>query len=519
MSYRKQFSFVALALVLTSFLIVGAFATQTSSAATMTPIKHVVVIFQENVSFDHYFATYPVAQNPAGEPKFIAAKNTPTVNGLSGILLTNNPNQVNPSRLDRTVPITCDQNHEYLAEQQAYNQGAVNNFVQATGNNGTGCDPTQVMGYYDGNTVTALWNYAQEYAMNDNSYNTQFGPSTPGAINLISGDTHGSVPANLPGVTVNGTVISDADPKYDDCSAGSTFAMTGTNVGDLMNANNVTWGWFQGGFAPTGKNASGFAICGSMHNNIAGVAVPDYSAHHEPFQYYKSTSNPDHLPPTSVAMVGHTDQSNHQYDLSYWWKALNANKLPAVSFLKAAKYQDGHAGYSDPLDEQHFLVKVINALEASPYWSNTAIIISYDDSDGWYDHVMPPIVIHSSDPANDAIFGSNLCGTVAPGQPNDRCGYGPRLPLLIISPYSRSNYVDNTLTDQTSVLRFIEDNWNLGRIGGHSLDKYSGTLLNMFDFTAAHQTDRLFLNPITGLPDKDKANLNITSVSSSVLGK
>jgi phospholipase C len=150
-------------------------------------------------------------------------------------------------------------------------------------------------------------------------------------------------------------------------------------------------------------------------------------------------------------------------------------QLPAVSFLKAAKYQDGHAGYSDPLDEQHFLINTLNALQDSQYWSSTAVIITYDDSDGWYDHVMPPIVIHSSDPANDAIVGSKLCGTVAVGLPNDRCGYGPRLPLLIISPFARSNFVDNTLTDQTSILRFIEDNWHLGRIGGTSLDVYAGT--------------------------------------------
>ncbi|MFI5419770.1 MAG: alkaline phosphatase family protein, partial [Nitrososphaerales archaeon] len=213
-----------------------------------------------------------------------------------------------------------------------------------------------------------------------------------------------------------------------------------------------------------------------------------------------------------------TDQANHQYDLSSWWKALTANNLPSVSFLKAAKYQDGHAGYSDPLDEQHFLVKVLNALQASPYWSSTAVIITYDDSDGWYDHVMPPITIQSSDPANDAIFGSNLCGTVAPGQPNDRCGYGPRLPLLIISPFARSNFVDNTLTDQTSILKFIEDNWHLGSLPGHSLDDQAGTLLNMFNFNKA-PTDKLFLNPITGLPDHDGANSVISPATSTMMGK
>src|SRR5579862_5514535 len=83
---------------------------------TSTPIKHLVVIFQENVSFDHYFGTYPNATNPPGEPRFTPASGTPTVNGLSGALLTANPNGMNPDRLDRSQPLTCDQDHDYTPE-------------------------------------------------------------------------------------------------------------------------------------------------------------------------------------------------------------------------------------------------------------------------------------------------------------------------------------------------------------------------------------------------------------------
>ena len=89
----------------------------------------------------------------------------------------------------------------------------------------------------------------------------------------------------------------------------------------------------------------------------------------------------------SVAEIGHTDQANHKYDLTDFDAALKADNLPAVSFLKAAEYQDGHAGYSDPIDEQHFLVNEINAIQKSPEWKDTAVVIAYDDSDGWYDHV------------------------------------------------------------------------------------------------------------------------------------
>ena len=474
---------------------------------TTTPVKHLVVIFQENVSFDHYFGTYPSAQNPAGEPRFQAASGTPSVNGLSPALRTNNPNAANPRRLDRSEALTCDMDHDYTDEQKAFDHGLMDKFVEYT--SGGGCpDKSLVMDYYDGNTVTALWNYAQHFAMSDNSYNTTFGPSTPGALNLISGQTHGATPAGpIPGEIMNGTVIGDPDPTYDACSRGTTVAMSGRNVGDLLNARGITRGWFQGGFRPS-STAGGKVVCGAAHQNIGGATVTDYSAHHEPFQYYQSTANPQHLPPSSVAMIGKSDQANHQYDLADFWQAAAANSLPAVSFLKAAKYQDGHAGYSDPLDEQHFLVDTLNRLQRLPSWQETAVVIAYDDSDGWYDHVMSPIVNHSSDPASDALAGPGLCGTVRPGAYQDRCGYGPRLPLLVISPYARTNFVDHSITDQSSILRFIEDNWSLGRIGDQSFDALAGSLSNLFTFSQARGSDnargprahRLFLNPQTGEP-------------------
>jgi phospholipase C len=357
------------------------------------------------------------------------------------------------------------------------------------------------MDYYDGNTVTALWNYAQYFSMSDNSFDTEFGPSTPGALNLISGQTNGATVTGTSKNVVNGTVIGDLDPSFDDCSAGATAAMSGPNIGDLLNAANLTWGWFEGGFTPSSVT-NGKATCGTAHTNIGGASVTDYIPHHEPFQYYASTANPHHLPPGSIAMIGHTDQANHQYDLTSFWAAADSGHLPAVSFLKAPAFEDGHAGYSDPLDEQTFLVNTINALEKLPTWKHTAVVINYDDSDGWYDHVMPPIVNQSNDPAVDALNGAS-CGTNANGHSmlggiEDRCGYGTRLPLIIISPWARQNYIDHTLTDQTSILRFIEDNWLRGeRISSSSFDNIAGSLTGMFDFH--HQRDiNLRLDPSTG---------------------
>ncbi len=472
-------------------------ANATPSPPTSTPIKHLVVIFQENVSFDHYFGTYPNATNPAGEPAFYASSHTPSVNGLTENLLTENPNPFNPFRIDRSEPIICDQDHDYTAEQEAFDGGLMDSFPQFTGDCANKALP---MSYYDGNTVTALWNYAQNFAMSDNSFGTTFGPSTPGALNLVSGQTHGTIPASLPEVTENGSDIGDADPTYDDCSKGTTIAMQSTNknIGDLLNAKGITWGWFQGGFAPTGAK-EGKAVCGSSHTNVGGETVPDYSAHHEPFEYYASTANPHHLPPSSPSMIGRTDQANHQYDLSSFYTALHMSELPSVSFLKAAKYQDGHAGYSDPLDEQAFLVRVINELQSSPDWSSTAVVISYDDSDGFYDHVLGPIVNSSASPA-DQLNGPGKCGKGTPaGGYEDRCGYGPRLPLLVISPWAKHDYVANTVSDQSSIPRFIEDNWGTGRIGDGSYDVKAGTLENMFHFDHVRgDDDKLFLSETTG---------------------
>ncbi|MEV5748873.1 alkaline phosphatase family protein [Actinoallomurus sp. NPDC052308] len=487
---------------------------------TATPIQHVVVLFGENNSFDHYFGTYPNAANTDGT-KFTAKRRTPRVDGLTKKLLKDNPNQYDPKRLTHEQPLTCDQDHGYGSEQKAVNGGKMDKFVEytekdkCTGQPPLFGEPGLVMDYYDGNTVTALWNYAQNYAMSDNSWDTVFGPSSPGAINLVSGQTHGvyavdpkthqkvsdSYVVQSPDKDGVGTMINDPDPAFDDCSGNNHTSknnlavMTGRNVGDLLNEKKVTWGWFQGGFRPTGT-ANGYAVCGSTHKNVGGITQTDYNPHHEPFQYYKSTANEKHLPPSSVAAIGHTDQANHQYDLADFDAALTAGNLPAVSFLKAANYQDGHAGYSDPLDEQQFYVNTINKLQQSPEWKSTAVVIAYDDSDGWYDHKAPRILNGSADAAQD----TTLCGKAKmAGGYQDRCGPSQRLPLLVISPFAKVNHVDHRYVEQTSVLKFIEDNWGVGRIGDASFDQRAGSLGGMFDFHRP-RAGRLILDPKTGAP-------------------
>jgi phospholipase C len=497
-----------------------------------------VVIFQENISFDHYFGTYPVATNPKGEPQFHAAPGTPTVNGLTTALLNNNPNlnpkngagATNPFRFDRSAAATEDQNHDYLPEQEAFDAGLMDAFPEFTGTPGPppsapaqASTTGQTMGYFDGNTVTAYWNYAQHYAMSDNSYGTGFGPSTPGALNLVSGQTNGATnDLNGPGALVddgNGglTDVGDADPGGDVCSttSGETFQMTGQNIGNLLNAAGVSWGFFQGGFDLSIVNANGSTGCGrSTTSAVTATKKADYIPHHQPFQYYPSTANPTHARPLNVMEIGHAGPANHQYDTLDFFAAVKAGNFPAVSFLKAPGFQDGHPGYSDPLDEQKFVVDVINFLQTQPEWSSTAVVINYDDSDGWYDHQLGAIVNTSATAEDvktgrgDALTSPGMCGTGTTALPGvnpatthaqGRCGYGPRMPYMVISPWARRNFVDHTMTDQSSTIHFIEDNW-LGakRIGQGSYDGIASSITQMFDFNRPPDFGLFLLNDQTG---------------------
>ena len=529
------------------------------AAATSTPIKHVVIIFGENRSFDHYFGVYPNAANPSGEPTFTAASGTPAVNGLTQALLTSNPNStnasnlaaaakagfpasyLNPFRIDRAQANTASQNHNYTPEQLAYDKGAADAFVANTGTaftGGAGAFGTiaEVLGYFDGNTVTGLWNYAQHFAMNDNAYTDSYGPSTPGAIDVVAGTTNGAVPAigtasTVPDGQGGATLINDTDPAGDTCSSTtSTVKMTSKNIGDLLNAGGITWGGFMGGFNLTTANANGTTGCArSTFSNILAATKADYVPHHAWFQYYATTSNPAHTRPSSVAAIGYTDPLDstatpvhHQYDYNDFVSAVSSGNFPSVSYIKAPSVDDSHPGNSDPLDEQAFVVNLINFLQQQPDWKNTAVILAYDDSDGWYDHRFAQVLRSSFDSTStesvkigtgtivgaDQLSAAGQCtGPQASqaigvsGKPvNGRCGPGTRTPFLVISPWAKQNYVDDTQIAQSSIIRFIEDNWLGGqRLGGGSDDATAGSIMAMFDFSGTSGTSpTVYLDPNHG---------------------
>jgi phospholipase C len=737
---------------LSALVLVGGSAPATMAApvpvATKTPIQHLVVIFQENESFDHYFATYPVASNPAGEDTFTPASSTKnsnaantTINNLvSASLLSANPNGANPQRLDPGPNsggtyngalnvgtgndtnagidnvLTCSQNHNYQPEQLAFDGGAMDKFPGNVGSTSSApepgapqCQANTDLDYYDGNTVTGYWNYAQHFAMSDNNFGSTFGPSTPGAVNVASGDTgnfnlvNGKVATAGATTSPNSALVpdgdgafsdtNDSDPFFDDCSSHtsniginntSASGPTAENVGDQLSMAGISWGWFEGGFDPTsaasgtmnpgysggpGGQPTGYTPATRTSSHDIGTALggtgatgaqpygveTDYIQHHEPFQYFATTANPSHLVPTALNTVGTDTQSftggcygcgtpefntpNHQYDVSTFNQLLTAISngqlgpqfLPAVSYLKAPAYEDEHPSYSDPIDGQTFVTQEVNAIMQSPDWSTTAIVVTYDDSDGWYDHVYAGNAsdVYNTSPtgaqnqssagagttssggtatgsttegdaetaivcggtpitgstiassttittgSNDTITytvggGSTQTATIAggsysptslanaiatasggvikaqanstpalvltdnglnalaitggdalsslgltastsstPANPvltnylgapeNGRCGLGPRLPFIVISPYAKTDYISHKMIDQASVVNFIEYNWGLGEIEGSAANLFNNPstsfdLADLFDFTPG-ATDVSGLSP------------------------
>lgn len=495
---------------------------------TRTPIRHLVVIFDENNTFDRYFGTYPYATNQDGTP-FQAKPGTPIPEnylqsiGTDGVpvfkdsLARDNPNVVKPFRLGPDDYI-CTNDHEYQPEldavgwpaltmdqfvahatksstrqipgtQQYYNQDCANPPGPL---NPSPLPGGQVMGYFDGNSATALWNYAQNFAMSDHFHQLTYGPSTLGHLAVIAATT-GPVYANplvraLPQFVQDGYLVNDMWALYDDCSFTAvssdtlnsdadrldTGAIQAKNIGDLLTHARVPWGWFSAGFRPSGQNSRNLVECNAIHADRYGVASQDYSSGTEPFQFFASTSNPGHLPPSSPRMIGSQDAANHQYDIDDFDRALKLGKLPAVSFLKPRLSQSGHGDFSNPIDEQHWLVETINKIQKLPSWKNTAVFIAYDDSDGDYDHVPPP-------------------ARPGPGP----IGYGVRLPFLVVSPWSKVNHIDATPIDHGSVIGFIRYNWSISEtLGPEAADQYSGSLLGLFDFSAGkrrHPNPRLYL--------------------------
>ena len=489
-------------------------------------------------------------------------------------------------RLDRSDPMTCDQDHGYTAEQlrsRPRRRGPLpaEHRQQRDARpvpGGLRCSTARpepvpagassndaVMDYYDGNTVTGLWNYAQHFAMSDNAFGTTYGPSTPGALNVTSAQTYGAI-CGPTSATINdstcaappgynatnvlastlttspsasdptvarcdqpaagaGTTYSDADPYFDLCSyaAGSGRRRREDPARDARDGRQqhrrgahdrgTHLGLVRGRLRRrlrarhTATPPTTAQICSESHKNVGGSSVVDYIPHHDPFQYYASTANPMHLPPTSVAMIGHNDQANHQYDIADFWAAADSGNLPAVSYLKAPAYQDGHAGYSDPLDEQTWLADTINHLETLPTWSSTAVV----DHLGRLRRLVRPRARPGRERLADvprrahrhrSLRLASIVSKTSAGTPEQgKCGVGPRLPFLVISPYARAELRRQHLDRSELGGALHRDNWNLPALGNGAADSEPPARSTVdVRLLRTHRPRALFLDPATGEP-------------------
>ncbi len=609
---------------------------------TRTPIKHVILLLQENVAFDSMFGTYPIAQNLPGENPFFPLPGTQIPDNLltidpltGGNYLTTNRNvgqngqgKVNPQRFAPNQELTSFESNGYTRLQIDVHNGLMDRYVlnQTTPKPITfATDPTRTfdatygqganiaMNYWDGNSFTGLWNYAQHYAMNDQCFTTGYGESEVAALNWGSGNTGAIVP-EFPHLKIDVRLLElivnafSANPQMPPVPPGVQFVEWGDvlatfnnvalynwvfprndvsillfllfwfvdvpasiqnvffpngvglvdfvqkftanfvnpkykNIGDLLNKKNITWGAFRGGWLPKQSLHDPNAIVdqyqdifppnviadlkaimpefntlvllthfslnplppqgsgGAVVAQIVGVE-PDFEAV-QPFDFYASTDNQHILPPSSLENVGQTDAANHNYDIDDFFNALEIGVLPAVSYVRLPKYQDGHPSTSTAFDNQIGVVNLVTKLMNSPFWNETAIFLQWDESNGNYDH-KPPLLVKSSDwkvnpniDPKDQIARRGAKAGIPLAQL--RAGYAPRIPFLIISPWAKQNYISHHLTDQTSVMKFIEKNWGLGEVGNDSYDAIAHNVCDMFDFNPQRVlAPKVFINPATG---------------------
>lgn len=477
---------LAFALALGAGSIGVVYANERGDEGTRSPIKHTIILYQENISFDHYFGTYGHGSNgiPAGA----------TLTHTNG---AQRWGPYAPTRLSGTTQSrTCDVDHNYSNMIRMANHGAMDMFLQAfsppsQGNDKTVTNPSSSSGVTcptfesaaaaPGRSLTALanayytgtaadpnaplqnyWRLASQYTLADNFFQGVYGPSTPGAEWVVAATNNTS---------------GDPNPIGDVCNdyPASIGPQNIPNLGQEATAKDVSWAWFQGGFG-----------------TCTPTAVNGYSAHHNPFQYFTSTADLKHQYAFDPNMSSeHANQ--HQRDLSVFYAALAGTPLPgglvvptlpAISWVKAPQLEDGHPGYSGPALEDAFVGDLVAKLQASRYWKDSALVIAFDETGGWWDHVSPPDL---GGPFAHWVNGvPNLTGCQYPGVAGAACGeagLGPRMPALVISKFARRGFIDHTRLDTGSLVKWVEWNHHLPKLGvWGNRDVRAGSLLSAFRF-------------------------------------
>ncbi|MGC0154385.1 acid phosphatase [Chromobacterium vaccinii] len=413
-----------------------------------------------------------------------AAGQSVTLPQAQTVGFANKPFQIdNPAGLNGTgvvVPqsvITRDLVHRFYNNQMQINGGANDKFTAYSDAGGLS------MGYYDGSKM-AMWKLAQQYTLADNFFMGAFGgsflnhqylvcacaPEYPnadqsvakGSISAIDTDAKGNFVRLTPSASMPASVLSgpakylndsnltpkdaagkyyavntmqppfqpsgnaaaaaDKTGKYADPSKATTLpAQTQATIGDRLDAKKISWAWYAGGWSASLADAS----------NIYNGSVPNFQAHHQPFNYY-ATFDP-------VKQADYRSQHLKDFDGQFLGDAA-AGKLPQVAFYKPQGNLNQHSGYASVADGDAHIASVIAQLQQSPQWKNMLVVVTYDENGGYYDHAAVP--------------------------KGDRWGPGTRIPAILISPFAKKGYVDHTQYDTASVLRFLTRRFGLKALPG-----------------------------------------------------
>ena len=431
----------------------------TAAPATMSglnKINHVVVLYQENWSFDSLYGEFPGANGVSDDGPAVrqldkqnqpyATLPQPKDTNLKPVAAdsrfpANLP--VRPFDIDQYVApnqLIGDLTQRFYQEQQQIDGGKMDRFVAENQSAGL------ALGYFNA-TVLPEGQLAKQYTLADNFFHAAFGSSLLNHFWLVAAATPPwpNAPAGLVAqVSPSGALVKDGAVTPDGYLVNTAFPATGPHpatvtdtaqlvpplmmptIGDRLDEKHIAWGWFSGGW----------------NDAMAGHPDPLFQFNHQPFAYFAKYA------------VGTPGQAAHLHDEQDFLRALSANSLPAVAFVKPLGADDEHPGYTSLVRGQQHVADLVRAVQQSPAWADTAIIITYDENGGFWDHVAPP--------------------------QGDRWGPGTRVPTIIISPYAKKGFVDHTQYDTTSILKFIETRWGLAPLSAR--DAAANDLINAFDF-------------------------------------
>jgi phospholipase C len=422
-----------------------------SASGDITKINHVVVIYLENRSFDNMYGEFAGAEGlrqAARAPKQISSTGVeyatlPQVAGQP--YPTTLPNA--PFDIAQYVPatsITRDLVHRYYQEQLQIDGGKMDRFASVSDAQGL------TMGHYH-TSILPLAAEAAKYTVCDHFFHGAFGSSFLNHQFLIAATapTFVNAPASLVAVLdANGALVKDGNVTPDGFAVNTLYSVnsphpksalaetlvpnqTNPTIGDRLSDANVSWAWYSGGW----------------NDAVSGKPDRTFQYHHQPFAYFAKYAD------------GTPGRAEHLKDETDFIAAAVAGTLPAVSFVKPLGVNNEHAGYADIMTGELHTLELINAVRNGPNWKDTAIIITYDENGGWWDHVAPPVV--------------------------DKWGPGTRVPTLVISPYARRGFVDRTVLQTESILAFIEKRWGVAPLSVH--DARAANLTSAFDFSQTAQ--------------------------------